>query len=681
MDHEIRSFQQKSIIKRIMNKIFFLVAFPLLFLFSCTSSKTYSTRTLSGFDNEKAVQTFIDMSASERKVVIGTSKGERKGFLTMSANERKGFLTMSASERKGFLTMSASERKSFLSFDEADRGEIATVFSKSNGNQNAEELIFRKGRKPGLSEWAKEFSVNVPKGGDPFRVAGKLAGQRLNAYLSLKDRTFPGKIPLPKLPPKLELRQEEFELDAEFEERVKKETAKRQKVIEKLQADYRKKVEKRNEQISLLKSLADRRKKGLKGIRQVFVRDALIETLQGFEISSPELDKKTGDVYLDVKSTAANYRERVAVNTVNKKDLRIATLKTPGRVDHTVEFAIGEKGDVTFSGANLLKGAQIALGKPADPDRKIDASRELVAVVDSASGKQGLEELRKLQKQNPNLVDSFETGSVVYNDGRTLNVSYKDDIPALLKKASAYPTDKSRWLLVIGAEKYRNTDHILFAKRSAELFTEAAAKSLGIRKGNIVGLYDDEATSGNIKHNVKRLLENVKKGDTVYFYYNGHGVPVPEKDNEPYILPTDMIPDYVSEDPFFSLSVFYKNLTDSKAGKVIAFVDSCFTGLTDNKSVYKGTKAATRLAPKKASFNEKKMALITAGTDKQFSNAYEEKGHRLFTYFVIKSLLAGRKDVKNLYREVSVAVNDSSTRNGLQYKQDPVIFGNENLEL
>ena len=136
----------------------------------------------------------------------------------------------------------------------------------------------------------------------------------------------------------------------------------------------------------------------------------------------------------------------------------------------------------------------------------------------------------------------------------------------------------------------------------------------------------------------------------------------------------------ISEDNFFKLKNIYKTLTNSKASKVVAFVDSCFSGATDGKSIIKGV-ASSRLVPKKVTFDKSKMVVLTAGKDKQYSNMYEEKGHRLFSYFVMKSLLKGKTDINDIYREVYTNVKDESYKMGDMKIQEPTIDGNLKLKL
>ncbi|MBD3727621.1 MAG: caspase family protein, partial [Moraxella osloensis] len=285
--------------------------------------------------------------------------------------------------------------------------------------------------------------------------------------------------------------------------------------------------------------------------------------------------------------------------------------------------------------------------------------------------------LANLQLQNPNIKDvQFE--AYVLQEHKNFN----DDIPQLLATAKAAPIDRKKWLFVVGIGKYEKTDDILYSRRSAEWFAKVASKTLGIQKGRQVVLLDQKASSGAIKDELKLMLSKVKKGDEIIFYYSGHGIPVAEKDNQPFILPADKIPDFVADDDFFQAQKIYRELANSNASSVVAFMDSCFTGQTDGKSLFAGAKAATRLTPKQFKPNPNgNLAILTAGNEKQFSNAYGEKGHRLFSYYVMKGLLKGYEQVGDLAVKVQGDVTDTSLDLGGLNRQTPVFSGNGKLKL
>jgi len=160
-----------------------------------------------------------------------------------------------------------------------------------------------------------------------------------------------------------------------------------------------------------------------------------------------------------------------------------------------------------------------------------------------------------------------------------------DDIPALLKKSKTHKIDRTKWLFIVAIENYDFTDPVAYSANSARQFKQVMKKRLGVPEKNVRTLINSSATSGKIRHYFKDMLAHVKKGDTIYFYYSGHGVPVASEQNAPYLLAQDMSPEYVADDARFKLQNIYKNLSKSKASKVIAIVDSCFSGGTDNQAL------------------------------------------------------------------------------------------------
>ena len=565
--------------------------------------------------------------------------------------------------------------------------ELAEARRKSEERRLAEERRINKhtavfGKSPSTlaySDWKGRFGgiVDDRKGGAFARIQ-TLTQRTVTAYLSLKDRTFPEKVPQPVLLPRLKLKQGEFESGKVFEERVQKAIEKRKTEIENLQAEYRDRVERRNRQIAELQALKESRRSSVEEDSVRFAKDALFDVMQGFTIAEPVFDRETGVLSYLVQAEGAAWSERIGFE-IHDPQLAERMFKNPDAIDWEVRFWVESDG-IELREADFRYAGKRFAGRPVEKGKNAGNERLEVVIESDKLDRGGLASLDALQRQNPNLVDRYRIGAITYNDGRQVDATFNDDIPDLLKQTEPVETDPKKWLVAIGVEKYEHTDPIAFSRRSSELFVETARKTLGISERNTYAFLDGKATSGNIKDRLRLFLRNVKPGDTVYFYYSGHGIPVAAEDNEPYFLPADKVPDFIGDDPFFKLRNVYKLLSDSPAGKVVAFVDSCFTGSTDGVSVIKGV-AATRLAPKKVVFDQRKMVTITAGRDKQYSNMYQDKGHRLFTYFLIKSLLSGKREVKDIFGEVSYKVSEVSASFGDLKKQEPIIEGNHRLSL
>jgi len=287
----------------------------------------------------------------------------------------------------------------------------------------------------------------------------------------------------------------------------------------------------------------------------------------------------------------------------------------------------------------------------------------------------------KLSLQNPNLVDKYQVQALGYGESnQAKGLKYNDDLAPMISKMATVAPNPKNWLFAVAIENYDEADAVIYAKNSAKSLISAMQKRLGISERNTYALIDEKATGGAIKGQLERLLENVKEGDNVYFYYSGHGIPSSEN-GEAFILPKDVIADYVTKEKEFMARNIYKKLSDSKAGKVVAFVDSCYSGKTDGISNIKGV-AAGVFKTKKVEFDKSKMVVMTAGTNGQFSNAYTEKGQRLFSYFVTKALInRPTLDINSLYQEVSVGVKDESFKLGDNKRQEPQIEGNVEMGL
>ena len=256
-----------------------------------------------------------------------------------------------------------------------------------------------------------------------------------------------------------------------------------------------------------------------------------------------------------------------------------------------------------------------------------------------------------------------------------------NELEKLLRKANQSKIDNKKWLFVIGIEKYDSIDNIKYSRRSAIMFAKIMQKKLGVNKRNTFMMIDEKATTGRIKTNIKKMLRKVKKGDSIYFYYNGHGIPVPRENNTPYILASDMDPNFIADDKFFSLENIYSKLSKSKAKKIVAFVDSCFSGGVDGKGILRGV-AATTMRAKKVNFNKRKMVVLSAGGNKEYSNGYDQKAYRMFSYFAMKNILNGKKDIKSIYQNTKKQTyNTSLSQYGDLRAQSPTINGNFRLKL
>jgi hypothetical protein len=384
-------------------------------------------------------------------------------------------------------------------------------------------------------------------------------------------------------------------------------------------------------------------------------------------------------MYIDVATTGANYAKKVALK-LEPEDAR--AFKTNLSLQEPIiefDYKNGAFSLKTIKFASSIGGAKKEyIATLTDSDFKPETVKVTLSdkKVEFDSKAQA-----KLTLQNPNLTDKYQVQAMgYYESSNAKGLKYNDDLTPSINKLQGVKSDDKKWLFAVAVEKYDEADPVIYAENSAKAFIAAAQKKLGIDERHTYKCIDNKATAGSIKDNLTRMLENVKEGDTIYFYYSGHGIPS-STDGEAYILPKDKIADYITREKEFMARQIYRQLSSSKATKVIAFVDSCYSGRTDGVANIKGV-AAGVFKTKRVDFDATKMVVLTAGTSGQFSNAYPEKGHRLFTYYLTKALIERPTlDIESLYQEVALKVKDESFKMGDNKKQEPQIEGNLKLGL
>lgn len=232
--------------------------------------------------------------------------------------------------------------------------------------------------------------------------------------------------------------------------------------------------------------------------------------------------------------------------------------------------------------------------------------------------------------------------------------------------------------LIIGIRKYDLNPDVNYADLSALAFKELAIKTLGIPRENIITLLNGEATSGQLKAKFAIIKELADSHGNIYIYYAGHGVP--GKDGSSYILPSDMSADAISLEPNLKLTNIYAALAKLDAKNVFIFMDSCFSGKDDNGHLlYKGV--APVLRSKKNVIPKNKLVVFTAGKSTDFANDFGDKQQRLFSYYLIKELSQGEKNLNKIYPKIKNEVKRASLIKGIGYKQVPQIYGNSRKSL
>ena len=207
--------------------------------------------------------------------------------------------------------------------------------------------------------------------------------------------------------------------------------------------------------------------------------------------------------------------------------------------------------------------------------------------------------------------------------------------------------------VVIGIEDYKYAPKVDNAKRDAQVFYKYALNVFGIPKENIYYLTNREATLGEFNKIfskdgwlARRAVENESN---IMVFYAGHGAP-DVKSKSAYLIPYDIDPNYAKTG--FSLNHMYSALSGIKAKSVMVFLDACFSGVSrSNEMLIAGTRSVI-IKPESSAFSGKNVAVLAASSNDEYSSAYPEKYHGLFTYYLLKALK------ENAYNLPSMTVNE-----------------------
>lgn len=188
--------------------------------------------------------------------------------------------------------------------------------------------------------------------------------------------------------------------------------------------------------------------------------------------------------------------------------------------------------------------------------------------------------------------------------------------------------------VIIANENYKEVEGVPYAVRDGEIFKQYCEKTLGIPKNNVK--FEKDATFNTIKRQLSWLgqVMDVYQGEAnIIFYYAGHGIP-DEANRSAYLLPVDGYGSDVATG--YSLDKLYADLSEKPAKSVVVLLDACFSGAKRDG----GMLASVRGVAIKAKQNAPKgnMVVFSAAQGDETAYPYKEKGHGMFTYYLMKKL-------------------------------------------
>jgi hypothetical protein len=216
--------------------------------------------------------------------------------------------------------------------------------------------------------------------------------------------------------------------------------------------------------------------------------------------------------------------------------------------------------------------------------------------------------------------------------------------------------------VIIGIEGYSNLPKSDYSYNDARLVKEYA-KALGFRERNIELITDEKATKTTIEKTLEVWLRNkAKPNSLIFIYYSGHGSPDPTT-GESYIVPHDGDPNYLAITGY-PLKRLYEKLGSLHAKEVIVVLDACFSGAGGRSVLAKGARPLVMTTTAAVPYSN--MAVVSAAQGSQISSSSPEKGLGIFTYYFLKALNEGKKNVAEIYEYLKPLVEDDAKEINVQ---------------
>lgn len=232
-----------------------------------------------------------------------------------------------------------------------------------------------------------------------------------------------------------------------------------------------------------------------------------------------------------------------------------------------------------------------------------------------------------------NQISTNSENSNIKSSNPIVNSDVDINFPSIAGKSN-------RYALIIGNEDYSshqsnlsNEINVDFAIHDATIFKQYALNILGIPDENII--YGENVGTVEMNRLIEKInvvIKNAGSNSEIFVYYAGHGFPDAQT-KTPYLIPVDCSGTDLKY--AVKLSELYSKLTQYQSRRVIVFLDACFSGGARNVGLLAAR--GVKIKPNEGQLSGN-LVVFAASTAEQSALPYKEKGHGLFTYFLLKKL-------------------------------------------
>lgn len=194
--------------------------------------------------------------------------------------------------------------------------------------------------------------------------------------------------------------------------------------------------------------------------------------------------------------------------------------------------------------------------------------------------------------------------------------------------------NSTTFAVIIANENYQNVASVPMALNDGSTMAKYCEKTLGMPKDNV--RYYSDASFGTMLRavrDIKDIAAAYNGNINILFYYAGHGIPN-ESTKDAYLMPVDA--DGRQTEGCYALSRLYTELGSTGAKNIVVMLDACFSGTQrDGKMLASARGVALKAKPTSPNGN---MVVLSAASGDETALPYTDKGHGLFTYYLLKKL-------------------------------------------
>jgi len=284
-------------------------------------------------------------------------------------------------------------------------------------------------------------------------------------------------------------------------------------------------------------------------------------------------------------------------------------------------------------------------------DRGADINKAIVALNRGVGTGNAIELLRE-QKREKATVQSAMAKSRLMPENPSTHATITSDVDVLPQRETT--PRKNAYAIVIGIEQYRQKlPRADFAAADAKTVREYLTEVMSYPEENVVTLVNDYASYVDMAKYFERWLpNNVENDSTVFVYYSGHGAPNPLTGDASYLVPYDGDPSFIDQTGY-PLKRLYNALGKLPAKEIIVALDACFSGAGGRSVLAEGARPLVMNLQSSFALSGN-VKVMAASSGNQISSTYKDKGHGLFTYFLLK----GIKDEDVVKEDGSLAVRN-----------------------